>query len=239
MLLIILLILLIIMIQYRKNIKLNVVTITGIILLLFIYHDIKYKNKINIRRSVSPEKRKSILIELYNMIIDASETTKTKPFLIYGTLLGYYRNKDLICYDYDLDFGIDSNEYKDITNYLIKNIDKYPEYKINIKHFLHYKTIEIFHKETLVSADICSFTLKNNMYSRDIPKLYAKYYLKEDCVYMDKEWITPLKTDRFLNRDCYIPNIPENLLKCYYGNDFIVPDHICNEDCTICNLKNN
>jgi len=208
-----------------------------IIILYCFYYHINYTNDIKIRKNVPYKKRRPILIEMYNMIIDAAESTNTKPFLIYGTLLGYYRNKDLICYDYDLDFGIDSVEYKDITDYLVKNIDKYHEYKINVKNLLNYKSVEIIHKSTRISADISGFTLKDDMYSRDVLQLYSKYYLNEDCVYMDKEWITPLKNVRFLNRDCYIPNIPENLLKCYYGNNFLIPDHDCNEDCTICIKK--
>lgn len=36
---------------------------------------------------------------------------KIKHFLLYGTLLGCIRNKDIIPYDYDFDFGIMYNDY--------------------------------------------------------------------------------------------------------------------------------
>lgn len=44
----------------------------------------------------------------------------------------------------------------------------------------------------------------------------------------------PLQVNKFLDRNTYIPNMPEKLLECYYGKNFIIPDHTCNSDCSIC-----
>jgi hypothetical protein len=208
-----------------------------IVLIIFsvCFYHFNYTNDVNKRKSVHINKRRSILIELYNIIIDAAEATNTKPFLIYGTLLGFVRNKDLICYDYDLDFGIDKSQFSTISKYLNNHIENFPEYKIANKNiFGHYNNIEIIHRNMRLSADIFSFSLKNNMYSRDIPKLYSKYYLKEKYVSYPKEWIAPLQRIYFLDRYAHIPNITDNLLYSYYGKNFIIPDHTCNSDCSIC-----
>ena len=209
-----------------------------IIILYCIYFHYNYENNINKRKSVDYKTRRKILINLYNIIIDAAEATNTKPFLIYGTLLGFIRNKDLICYDYDLDFGIENSQYDAILQYLVNYIKNFPEYKIEVKDFLHYKNVEIIHIDTRLSADISGFTLENNMYSRDVFKLYSRYYLKEKCVDIPKNWIMPLRFSTFLNRNTYVPNMPKKLLSCYYGKNFITPDHSCNSDCSVCTKIN-
>lgn len=208
-----------------------------IVLIIFsvcLYH-FNYTYNVNKRKSIHTNKRRSILIELYNIIINAAEATNTKPFLIYGTLLGFVRNKDLICYDYDLDFGIDKAQFSIISKYLNEHIKNFHGYKIVNKNiFGYYRNIEIIHIATRLSADIFSFSFKDNIYSRDVPKLYTKYYLKEKYVSYPKEWITPLQRIHFLDRYTYIPNITDNLLYSYYGKNFIIPDHTCNSDCSIC-----
>jgi len=64
-----------------------------IIILIYSYNKI-YNYTVNIRRNVHINKRQKILLELYNILIESSQLSKTKPFLLYGTLLGYIRNKD-------------------------------------------------------------------------------------------------------------------------------------------------
>jgi phosphorylcholine metabolism protein LicD len=211
-----------------------ILSIILILFILFLLYHFNNQYNIKIRQDVDYKLRRNILINLYNIIIDSAEETNTKPFLLYGTLLGYIRNKDLICYDYDLDFGIDINDYNYLVNNIINKLKKNNEYKLNIKDFLDYKVIEIIHKKTRISADIFSFVLKNNYYYRNVPKIYSKYYLKEKCIYMPKNWIKELKMVKFLNRTTYIPNKSKELLKCYYGKKFIIPNHKCDKKCSNC-----
>ncbi len=44
----------------------------------------------------------------------------------------------------------------------------------------------------------------------------------------------PLIKVDFLGKEIYIPNNPSKLLECYYGKKYIIPDHECNKECTIC-----
>ncbi len=221
--------------QFNLYLSLSVLII--LLIISFILFHLNQKNNIKIRKEVDVKKRKDILIKLYNIFIDASEKTNTKPFLVYGTLLGYVRNKDIICYDYDLDFGIDINQYNTYKSQLLHIIKSYPEFTVNIKEVFNYKNIEVIHKDTRISADIFPFSTNNDRLSRDIPLLYSKYYLNETCTDYPTNWIYPLKPVDFLNRKTFIPNIPSNLLTCYYGNNYIIPDHQCNTDCTICIKK--
>ena len=214
--------------------------LTILIIFLIISFTLFYfnqKHNIRIRKSVNVSERKRILNQLYNIIIDASEKTNTKPFLIYGTLLGYIRNKDLICYDYDLDFGIDNKQYELLKSNLMETIKFYPEYKIIDKDYITTKNIEIIHIKTRLSADLFSFTINDLIASRDVPMLYTLLYLKECRAEVPSKWILPLKQVSFLNRNTYIPNGSNDILRCYYGKDFIIPDHYCNSDCTKCIKK--
>lgn len=42
------------------------------------------------------------------------------------------------------------------------------------------------------------------------------------------------KTNTFLGKITYIPNNPDKLLICYYGNDYIKSDTVCDENCENC-----
>ena len=140
------------------------------IIIYICYYHFNYQYTVNKRKNIPIKLRRQILIQLYNLIIDAGEATNTKPFLIYGTLLGFIRNKDLICYDFDVDFGIDNSEFFIISKYLDNYIKKFPEYKIYHKNFLNYTSIEIIHTDTRLSVDISGFIFKNNICWRNVPK---------------------------------------------------------------------
>jgi len=218
------------MIYYFINIILFII----IIYLLFDYYMLL---EVKLRKSIDTNIRRDILIDLYNIIINVSEISNTKPFLLYGTLLGYIRNNDLICYDYDLDFGIKIDEYElfkyNIKEYLKNN----NEIELIIKDVFNYRSIKLIHKNTGISCDLFTYSLINDKYNRDVMKLYSKYYLKENCIDISKNWIDELQQVYFLGRYTYIPNKSKQLLECYYGKDYMTPDHKCNKDCSVC-IKN-
>jgi len=214
--------------------------IINLILLLSIcyyLYDYYYILEIDLRKDVKTNIRRDNLIDLYNIITNISELSNTKPFILYGTLLGYIRNKDLICYDYDLDFGINNNDYEIFKTHLINYLKDNKDIEIEIKDFMNMKSTKLIHKNTGISADIFTLSLNNYYYNRDVSKLYTKYYLNENCVDMPKNWIDNLQKVLFLGRYTYIPNKPHELLKCYYGTNYMTPDHTCNYDCSKC-VKN-
>lgn len=201
---------------------------------IYIY-DKNYKEEISIRRNVDAKKRRKILLDIYSIITNVSYNTQTKPFLLYGTLLGYVREKDIICYDFDLDFGIDIQEFNIFQSALSNIINQ--AYRIERKYLWGFSSCKIIHIETGISADIFPFIQKGNNVRRNVPRLYSTLYLKECRATYPIEWIYPLKQVQFAGRNTWIPNNEVSLLKCYYGDMFMTPDHICDKSCNVC-VKN-
>ena len=167
--------------------------------------------------------------------MDAAENSNTHPFLIYGTLLGKIRNNNLICHDYDVDFGIKGDEYNSFKESIKREVQKNNGYKIYCNEFFGYKAIHIIHKKTNISADITPFyENKNNNVTRNVPRFYSKFILKESNTIYPNNWIYPLNKTLFLNRLTYIPNNSHELLKCYYGENYLIPDQKCDDNCENC-----
>jgi len=207
-----------------------------IIIILYIY-DYNSIIETKLRKNIKTNLRLDILKNLYNIIIDVSEISNTKPFIIYGTLLGYIRNRNLICYDYDIDFGIKNNEYENFKSKLLIYMKKNKDIEVVIKDFFEYKSVKLIHKETGISCDVSTLSLYNDHYIRDVSEIYTKYYLKESCYKIPKEWIDELQQVLFLDRMTYIPNNSKKLLECYYGKNYMIPDHTCYNNCNICIKK--
>lgn len=197
-----------------------------------------YKVKVNrdtaLRRKTISSTRMNILHTLYDMLLDSANDEDVKLFLIYGTLLGQHRNNELICYDYDLDFGTSIQDFDKILLNLKEKLKNNDEYVLNYKSFLDYKSLEVIHKETRISADISVFYNIGTKVKRSVPSIYTLKMLKECTDELDSSIIYPLRKITFLDRTLYIPNKPAELLKCYYGDNFMTPDHSCNSDCSIC-----
>lgn len=182
------------------------------------------------RLAIPPKHRLAILNKLYDFVLDCAEESNTKPFLTYGTLLGKVRDNSIICYDFDLDFGIHEDEYSSLKD---KLIEKCPNnLRINVKDFLMFKSIEIVHKKTRLSADIFAYSV-NDKVCRCIPEIYSKYVSCEPHFFSKNDFF-PLKKCFFLGRECYLPNKPEKLLESWYSKNFMIPDKICDSNCLNC-----
>ena len=62
-----------------------------------------------------------------------------KLFLHYETLLGKIRHNDMICYDYDLDFGIFDKEYNRLEKRLSSYFKDTPGYKMTTVNLFNYR----------------------------------------------------------------------------------------------------
>lgn len=189
------------------------------------------------RRNIDVNVKRKILLELFDNITNIANKYNIKLFMIYGTLLGYIRNKDLICYDFDLDFGVKYDEYQKMRTEIMKYYKDNKNYKISEIHYLSYKFIQVIHKKTGINADISAFYNNTTKAWRSSSYFLSKYLCNECQYHIPIGWIYPLKQTTFLNKIVYLPNDPAKLLKCYYGNNFMIPDHKCNDDCSIC-VKN-
>lgn len=214
---------------------LHIILICIIILLgYFAYYDYNMKKSVKKRRNVPWIHRRSILDKIIEIISKAASVSNTKPFLVYGTLLGYIRNKDFICYDFDVDVAVKTDDYV-LLHSAIKNIiEEYPDFKLDSRSLFGYKMFLVIHKATGINGDVFEIVRKGDHYKRNVPDLYSKYYLGENGVTYQLDWIDTLKQVQFNNHNIYIPNQPEKLLTLYYGEDFMTPDHMCSVSCDNC-----
>lgn len=224
----------------KRNLIKLVYIILGIVIIviigLCIINNI-YNNNKKIRRSISPNKRKDILMKLYNTVLDIASSCNVKIFLLYGTLLGKIRNNDLICYDYDIDLGILINDFNKLVYYIQKYFKNSNDYSVNIIDFLYYKEIKVIHNKTKLNLDIDIFDndIKNVWKSK--PYLETMFILNECSSKLPINCLLPLKKTIFLGKKVYLPNKPNCFLSCAYGETYMIPNHECNSDCTICTEK--
>lgn len=186
------------------------------------------------RRAVPYATRAPIMTTLIRIISEAATLSQTKPFLLYGTLLGYVRNQDFICYDFDVDIGIKGAEYKTLYEAVSVVVKSYPDYKIKVKAFMGWRQFEVVHIETEINADVFEFIKERHTYRRNVPSWYSRYFLHESRISYPIDWIDELRTVEFKGYSIFIPNKPDQLLMTYYGNNYITPDHICNAACGEC-----
>ena len=205
-----------------------------VLIIIFVQAYIRnyYKELINIRRNVPPVLRKKILLSLLTFIYDTSSKHNLHPFLQYGTLLGFHRNRDLICYDFDIDLGLFVNEFEKMAFYLNKNNTKY---KIKVIDNFIKKKIVVIDKETQINADIFVYGVDmNKKIFKFMPKFYDKYIHNYTLVEYNMDVFFPLRKHNFYDNIIFIPNKPDVLLRSVYGNNYMTPDHTCNADCTKC-----
>ena len=71
----------------------------------------QYFRSVKKRRNISVHTKHKVLSELLAMVCKGAEGLKIKPVLLYGTLLGWFRNGDILCHDFDVDIGITGSMY--------------------------------------------------------------------------------------------------------------------------------
>jgi phosphorylcholine metabolism protein LicD len=219
------------------------VLITIIIVIFIMYLLLKiYKNySVNMRIQVHPKEKEKILKNMYHKIVDLANKHNIKICILYGTLLGYIREKNLICHDYDIDFFIEE-KYQNILSKLLLDAYKYDdEYNVIIDNNYFRRKIVVIHKNTSLNADIDIFTVdkKSNTMYRHTNCLIVKYLYDGDtcrCKY-PIDWFYPLKEVYFLGKKVYIPNNINDTLKCEYGKNYMISDKICNKSCTKCKMR--
>ena len=205
-----------------------VLFVIGSIECLQYYH----KCSVEKRRRVPVATRLSVMKKLISVIYEAADSSYTNPFLFYGTLLGYVRDKDLICYDFDVDIGILQDDY---DRFLVALKDavrsKCPDLKLKCVNVFGYRRMILIHKETNINADIDEFYVKDNQMIKNMPEWYCKYWWKEKATRFPLNWILPFKRTDFNGGTIYIPANSEQVLRSYYGDGYTSPDHSCDNQC--------
>jgi phosphorylcholine metabolism protein LicD len=174
--------------------------------------------------------RTKILKYLYNKIVDIFNRYDIPLWLEFGTLLGYRRENDIICYDDDLDFGAFYSDKKRIVNVLRQLEREEDDIKIDYKcGFPGICSYGIVYKPIKLSADISMYHLKGNQL---VPSLITHIYRSRKL--MPKKDYLPLKRIKFLDKNIYVPNDIDKVLLDEYGESFMMPSHKCDENCNNC-----
>ena len=218
----------------KKYYKFVFVCLILIIISIYVFNRASYYESVTSRRIIPTKKRLQILHELYNIIVNLAEKNNIKIFIIYGTLLGKIRNNDIICYDFDLDFGVNLNDYELIRQSILKVVSMTDKYIVEDKKVLGWKAIALVDKETGLNADISAYDNNETHVWRTIPWASSEIILNECSHNLPIDWLYPLQKSTFLGRTIYLPNKPNKILECHYGNDYLIPNHTCNIDCSVC-----
>jgi hypothetical protein len=157
-----------------------------------------------------------VLFELTNIL----SKHNIKYWLQDGTLLGYYREQDLISYDDDTDIGLFFSDIENKKYALIEILNSGFELH-KIKGYIYNSLLLTFRKEG-ENVDIFFY------YSRD-NKIYHSSFISKVWQIIDYEY-EPFDTKEvsFLGYNFYTPIDEEKFLITKYGNDWMIPKSVWN-----------
>lgn len=173
----------------------------------------KHYNKHFVKlKTYGNRKKFNIEIAKKNMldVKESFDKYNLKSWLIFGTLLGVYRDNDLIKHDFDVDFGIfdddNINKLFDITDDLLKKgitplrIDKSNNKEDIISYGRNFEYVDIYF----------------------FKKIYNKFYFR-DLAIIDSHYFETFNKIKFIDKEFLIPSDTENLLEDIYGSDWRIP----------------
>lgn len=167
-------------------------------------------------------------VELIQMFTKVLNDNGIQFWLEFGTLLGYYREHDIIKHDDDLDIGVFLSDSGKIKKALTENGFKLiREFRADdggleeCYRYLH-TSIDIFYfRNTDDNSSIYTYSFKSPVFP--IKKKHLNKTLKMSVL---KTTLKNYGFERAVFKDCnvYIPSKPEEQLKALYGENFMVPD---------------
>ena len=210
------------------------IILTVVILILY---KRTYNILVNVRKKVDYNKRIKVLTELLEIVLMVEKISNTHPFALYGTLLGLEREGKFICYDYDVDFGILTTEFDIFLEDLLKHIDT-TKYRVRVMNNFLQRKIQIIDRETWLNLDIDSMYIDGDYVKKDDNiGLYNKLMYPDECTKIKVDSIFPLRKKTLDTHTVYVPNNIPDVLRCYYGDNYMIPDHECSNDCSVCKKK--
>lgn len=181
-------------------------------------------NKANIeldsrRSSLLRENFQEVLKIIYN-----SELKKYDLWLDFGTLLGFYREKDFINHDLDMDFGIIINDYNDFLEkekYLLKN-----GFSRTKEFYYKNRLVELSYSYKGLNVDFIVYHRKADVIESDTI-FFMTNALGKPTRYEVYNYSLPfseLEEHNFKAVEIKIPNNTREYLSKLYGEDFEVPN---------------
>lgn len=145
---------------------------------------------------------------------------------LYGTLLGAVRNRELICYDFDIDVGFIGREYDRVRAAIPRFLEEHPEYAAAWRGVLPHFAV-LYDKATGINIDIGHLEIRDGRVRRRLPgpDWLGRWWLGECSTWHPVSALRPLKRTVFEKAVVYLPHNPEHFLQCWYGDGWVAPRH--------------
>lgn len=173
--------------------------------------------------------RHRILYDMFDVFQRYTQEITTWP--TYGTLLGFIREGKIICYDYDLDFGIFGNDWDKLKVILDKIAIENPEYGYMWYDFPFMRFAQLYHRKTMVNCDIAVYKIKSGKVVRVLWVDKHKYDVTDS---FPLKSMTVKHYYKDIKYDIKVPACPEKILETCYGKNYMTPDHRCDDACENC-----
>ncbi|MEP2026658.1 MAG: LicD family protein [Reichenbachiella sp.] len=153
------------------------------------------------------KKRLNILRRLFVVTNEYMKSTGATYWIDYGTLLGQYREKDIISHDMDIDYGVHEDEFEKIWSQRHKLPKGFKLYNTSFRHrgpklYFNYKGFD---------ADIYFYEAKNGT----LTSYENSNYQSEKTPY-PKDLALPTQKAQFLGEETFVPAQPKEYLKHIY-----------------------
>ena len=179
------------------------------------------------------------LAQFYRMLALIGDYTKGLPvWLEYGSLLGAYRADSIICYDHDLDMGVYEPDFAELCVRMRRLVADHPEYAYAsarlppfvIKGVLMHMPSGLGCDFYVRAADADGRTRLILSWTKDV---YPCDWRAPTGAFL------PLRPHALVDPEgrrypVLIPRDARGRLECQYGKDFMIPSHVCDDQCENC-----
>jgi len=159
------------------------------------------------------EKARADLRQFYLGLNAYLQALEVDYWLAYGTLLGYFRDRDLILGDSDIDFGLRVEDYQRLLDYRHRLPPGYTLVDTSHKH----GGPKLYIRSGLFAADLYFYQSDGEHL-----RLFLNSHYVADRTPVPRSLILPTRPDQFLGQPTRVPNQVEELMLWtyqYLGSD--------------------
>lgn len=190
------------------------------------------------RRRVPVPHKTAVLTELLELVSTTADRIGVPLILLYGTLLGWYRHRDFLCHDFDVDLGVVGvAEFDRLWDEIEKTVDRHLYCPTAYRWGTFVRYFKITHRPTELNIDVMCMILDPPHIYQCVPAFYSRWFLGECRHRIPSHWFQPLRPASLRGRAVWVPNHPIAVLGCYYGPDFVIPDMRCDANCEHCRRR--
>jgi hypothetical protein len=159
------------------------------------------------------EKQQADLRKFYRAVNGFLQELEVDYWLAYGTLLGYWRDRDMILGDSDIDFGLPMEMYQRLLDYRHRLPSGYAMVDTSHKH----GGPKLYIRGGLFAADLYFYEDQG-----ECLRLFLNSHYVADRTPVPRDLLLPTRPEEFLGQPTRVPNQIEELLVWtyqYLGSD--------------------